>query len=167
MSVGKYMKSQAGAIALMAIFLVFFISALMITLEIMRRSDLEIVANQIRDLEAYYCAESGIEQFMNVLRTDPTTLSFSAYDTDDGSGGWDPCIENKSKGVEYKSDRYLKIFADNAKADPNYTYYHYITITSSGKSKDYTRRVKITFRRPQYSVGNNLTHQFITRWREL
>ena len=51
------------------------------------------------------------------------------------------------------------------KADPNFRYYNYIYIDSTGQTDAYTRRARAEVRRTV--LGNTTRYRQILRWREL
>ncbi|MFA6450289.1 MAG: hypothetical protein WCX65_12520 [bacterium] len=168
----RMLNNQSGSVVLMAVFLVFFISVLMITLELMRLSDIEIISNHIEDMQTYYCAEAGIEYEIRRIRNanaNPATRAANVAcptttrqnDCSDNRGsvntGWTYRIQDKS-----------------FKADPNYTYCNYEIFTSigckgsfgaGGCSGQFARSVQAIIRRTNQST--NLRYIQVIRWREL
>ena len=159
-------NNERGSVILMAIFIIFFASALMITLEVLRLSDLEIISNQIEDMEAYYCAESGLEANIWRIRTFP--LFFpprfnAAYNNTFASAA---C----TSGAPVNTGWTYQVSMRTYKADPHVDvrFYHYIDIISTGTTDAYSRRVRVQARR--IWRGKNIhSYRFlqIRRWREL
>ncbi len=142
----------------MAVFIILFISALMITIEAMRLSDLEMITNHIEDLEAYYCAEAGAEygiwwsrgSGLSITRQrqrGPRTLAC----TNGGSitnTGW-------TFTTTYQTQR----------GDPNINLFNKIHILAIGNTDAFTRRVEVQVHRPSY--GGRRRIRQIRRWRDL
>lgn len=172
----KSMRSpggERGSVILMALFLVFFISALMITVELLRLSDLETITNQVEDMQAYYCAEAGIEY----------AIWLSRYSQQGPAAAWWPstgaAVVNQTLGPFSCTDNgtvttgwRFTISVSNKKADPAIGYYHYFSVTSTGTTGVagaagvFTRRVRADIRRPILPTLYE-TYQQIRRWREL
>lgn len=152
-------NSQSGSVVLMAIFLVFFISVLMISLELLRLSDLEVITNHIKDMEAYYCAEAGIEYYIYRSRR-PGFFPAANAATAINEAAPSACITG--------STRTYQVYFTTTKADPNIRFYHKIHITSTGTTSGYSRRVHANMRRNWIapSVGSTDFIQ-INDWREL
>jgi hypothetical protein len=169
---------EKGSVILLAIFLMFFISALMITVEMLRLSDTEDITNQIEDMQAYYCAEAGIEftiwrsrnsQFNAAAAWYPSVSALANTTT-----GPFACTDNGGvPGWWVNTGWTFTITVQNSKPDPARGYYHYYSVTSSGATGTFTRRVRADIRRPE-SPENNCepgvdcrSYQQIRRWREL
>jgi hypothetical protein len=168
----RHLKNERGSVVLMAVFLVFFISILMITVELIRLADTEALSNHIEDMQTYYCAEAGIEFQIRSIRnanTNPQTRAFGvgcpsttiSLDCTNGKGtvdtGWKYKLQDKSD-----------------KADPNYTYcnYDYMTgigckgsFVSGNCSGQFSSSVRALVKRTNQS--SNLRLIQIIRWREL
>jgi hypothetical protein len=166
------LKNESGAVVLMAVFLVFFISVLMITLELMRLSDVEIISNHIEDMQTYYCAEAGIEYEIRNIRNlnanpivrapgvaCPSTTVQLDCSADKGyvDTGWQFRIQDKAE-----------------KADRNYTYCNYAYLTGTGCkgtfgaggcNGQFSRSVRALVKRTNQST--DLRQLQIIRWREL
>lgn len=169
---------ERGAVILMALFLMLFISALMITVELLRLSDLEIITNQVEDMQAYYCAEAGIEYMIWRSRTfqaitPPWPSTTAAKDNVQWpgplAGGAFSCTDN---GTVTTGWRFI-IYYSNYKADPALgNWYHYFSVTSTGTTGVagaagvFTRRVSAEIRRPILPILY-VTYQQVRRWREL
>ena len=168
-SVKKLFKSESGSVALMAVFLVFFISILMITLELMRLSDIEIVTNHIENMQAYYCAEAGIEYEIRGIRNaaaDPPVApgcSSSTVQLD--------CSLNKGT---INTGWTFKMTDISRRGDPNYSYCNYDYIQSLGCkgafvagacSGTFSTSVGALVKRTNQST--DLTYIQVIRWREL
>ncbi|HOO56008.1 MAG TPA: pilus assembly PilX N-terminal domain-containing protein [bacterium] len=157
-------KAQKGSVILMAIFLVFFISVLMITVELMRLSDLEIVSNQIEDMQAYYCAEAGIEQMLWLIRSSSNLV-----------GGWPSKMGSQNLTVQsecnpdaisdYDTDWNYIVNVSNGKMDPDYLYYNAVYIVSTGYTNRFKRAVRAELRRTIYSATPRYIQ--ILRWCEV
>lgn len=163
---------QKGSIVLLAIFLALFIAALMITVELLRLSDTETVTNHIEDMQAYYCAEAGIEYEILILR------NANANPTVRAAGVACP---STTRLVDCSNDRgfvdtgwYFRYTDQTDKADPNFTYCNLSIVTSTGCKGSFAgtactgtfkRSVRAEIRRTNRS--NNLRYVQILRWREL
>jgi len=182
-------RSERGSVILMAMFLAFFISALFICIELLRLSDLEDITNQIEDMQAYYCAEAGIEyaiwksrysQYRSICPPaagafwPATNAEVTVTENWTGEGGVAGCTDNGA----FTSQGSFTIVVQTKKADPNYGYYHYFYVTSTGRNKKasdpgaFTRRVRAQIRRPRTPecgnpAGTYATYQQIRRWHEL
>ena len=157
----KQNRSQRGSVVVMAIFLAFFVAVLMISLELLQLSDLETATNQIKDMEAYYCAEAGVETmiflwrvgFVGVPSTNPYSATFGPF----------TCAFSGAA-----TTRTTTFDVWTSKADPNIDYYHYINIDSIGNTSNYSRKVFTSLRRTWLVAGlPDTRYMQIVRWREL
>ncbi|HOY62079.1 MAG: hypothetical protein BWY28_02890 [bacterium ADurb.Bin236] len=160
---------QSGSVILMTMFIIFFLAALMITVEMLRLSDLEDVTNQIEDMQAYYCAEAGIEYFLNLHRFNNNVppLNFAA----DVTLPQLPCTSGGGFGnstwtyqVRYYNSKACKRDL-NANGSPDSPYYNLLHVISTGRTTRFTRRVRADIHRP--SEGAYIDSVEIRRWREL
>lgn len=137
-------KNQKGSVVLMAIFLVFFVTTLMITLELVRLSDLEIITGHIKEMEAYYCAEAGIEFYIYSYRRNTALLAREP--------ALPPAAINPPAALCITTvpatTRTYQASITTTKADPNVSFYHYVHITSTGTTGGFKRRVKVDYKRP-------------------
>ena len=168
-------NSERGSVVLMAVFLVFFISVLMITIEMMRLSDLEIITNHIEDMQAYYCAEAGIEYQIRKIRNDKAQPATAAPGVACPTNPWparDCILGNVGNGEN--PGWWFKFEDRSEKADPNYIYCNYEYITSIGCkgafvagvcSGTFARSVRAVVKRTNQS--KDLRYIQIIRWREL
>ena len=140
----KHTSNQHGAIILVALFLVFLIAVLSISLSMLHRSDLDTVTNQIEDLTAFYCAEAGIERAHYYVRSQPNWPPGNPYN----GTPWDKqnCITNA--GMVNAGSKYT-VQISEYRADPNDNQiFHYVQITSTGVSpKGYERTLRVVIRR--------------------
>lgn len=136
--------NQRGAIILVALFLVFLIAVLMISLGMLHRSDLEIVTNQIEDLTAFYCAEAGIERAHYFVRSQPNWPPGNPFN----GTVWNKvnCVTNA--GMDASGSKYT-VQVSEYRADPNDNQiFHYVQVTSTGVSpKGYERTLRMVIRR--------------------
>jgi len=154
-------KSQRGSVVVMAIFLAFFIAILMITLEFLQLSDLEITTNQIKEMEAYYCAEAGVEMFIFLWKSGFVGIPDNAY----FSANFGPFTCAFSGAA---STRTTQFRAYNSRVDPNIPYYHRIHIDSTGNTEGFSRKVYAHYRRVWLYPGQPDERYFqVQRWREL
>ncbi|HOX28360.1 MAG TPA: hypothetical protein PLQ76_04305 [bacterium] len=158
-------KGREGSIILMAVFIVIFIAALMITVEIMRLSDLEMVTNQIEEMQAYYCAESCVEYsiWQTRLNINSPATNFSQT-VNFPSMNCVLCVGGCSVTTGWTCSATVQ----NAKADSNplFTYYNILYITGTGQTTHFTKQVRADVRRVILSTTTP-NYQQILRWREL
>ena len=147
-------RNQQGSTLLIALFLIFLIAVLMISLSMLHRSDLEIVSNQIDDLAAYYCAEAGIERTIYEIRKFAFAPNWPpGNNTAPGVTVWnnEPCVTNTTQGMVDKSSTYTVVVVED-KADSSVpgNRYNYVWITSTGATaapRTYQRTLRVLVRR--------------------
>ncbi len=153
-------RQQSGSVILMAIFVVFFASVLMISLELFRLSDLESATSHIREMQAYYCAEAGVEHYIYVVRSLAAFPSLTAAQTS-------PLYASTActSGGAYPSIGTYRVQVSNGLADSTMTdFYHYVHIKSYGTAYNTTRVIQATLRRSW--KGTPKDYQ-ILRWHDL
>ncbi len=159
-------SGERGSVILMAVFIIFFAGALMITLEMMRLSDLEIISNQIEDMEAYYCAESGLEY--NIWRIRAFPLFFPPRFNARYSNTFPQAACTSGAPVTTGWKYQVSMSTYKADTNANVRFYHYIDIISTGTTDAYTRRVRAQVRRIWSGFAiNDYRYIQIRRWREL
>ncbi len=163
---GKHIGNENGSIVLMALFLVFFISILMITIELMRLSDLESVTNMIKDMEASYCAEAAIEYGLYTSRNNPAWPSIVLpVDMTLGPVDCAPGAPPPASDINIDTGWTFTLRVQNGKADSTYPIYNYIYFTGKGITDVYTRRIRAEIRRTNQSVTQR--YYQIRRWQDL
>lgn len=159
-------SGERGSVILMAVFIVFFAGALMITLEMMRLSDLEIISNQIEDMEAHYCAESGLE--FNIWRIRAFPLFFPPRANAPYSNTFPSAACTSGAPVNTGWTYQVQMSTYKADTDANVRFYHYIDIISTGSTDAYTRRVRVQARRIWFGFAlSDYRFLQLRRWREL
>ena len=160
MKIKRLKDREKGSVIIMAMFIIFFIAVLMITIEVMRLSDLETITNHIEDMQAYYCAEAGVEYgiwWTRGVAWPPITIYTSAGPVTltcvKSPGGFE------STGWTYSTSLYT------SKADSNANLYNLIHITGTGQTDRFTRRVRAHVHRTAY--GGTRRYREIRRWRDL
>ncbi|MEW5945730.1 MAG: hypothetical protein AB1742_05990 [bacterium] len=162
---------QNGSVIVMTVFIILFGAMLFFALGLLHRSELEIVTNQIRDLQALYCAEAGVERAYYQIRlftgwppgiNAPPGIDYSWP----GEGVEPDCNQNKpifDSGATYSTN----ITEDYI--DPNYNAFRNLVIVrSTGRSRGFTRRVEAYIRRARWrsDVGNFYYSQVLS-WRDM
>lgn len=135
-------RSRKGSVIVMTMFIIFFGAMLFFALELLHRSDLEIVTNQIQDLQALYCADAGIEHAIILLRRkkqfpegNPNTGVNALKQWYGGGNPPHPCTAGSSNTYT--------VYALEEKADSNYSKkrFNYFLFYSCGTAGNFTRVV--------------------------
>jgi len=168
------MKNQKGSVIILTAFIILFGAMLFYALELLHRSDLEIVTNQIRDLQALYCAEAGIERSINNIRTFtnwPNGLAVvnGIYTWPLPEGTTTPqCNANTNL---FASSATFQTNISETYIDPNYTdYRNLVIITSTGTANGFTRRIYTHIRRARITssgLGGLYYYSQVLRWDDL
>ncbi|MFH1537630.1 MAG: hypothetical protein ABIH66_01635 [bacterium] len=150
----------------MTVFIIFFGAMLFFALELLHRSDLEIVTNQIYDLQAMYCADGGIERSLAIARfKSPWPSDSPGEKYNDGTVAIDwpgpdgTSVECTSDTTETSIGTYT-VFILEEQVDPNIpddndsTNYNLLTITSCGTVGNFTRAVEAVVRRTLNEAGS-------------
>jgi len=166
MRIGRHIRNENGSVVLMALFLVIFISILMITVELMRLSDLESVTNMIKDMEASYCAEAAIEYGLYTSRNNPAWPSTAAaVDVTLGPVDCAPGGPPPASNIDIDTGWTFTLRVQNDKADPNFPLYNYVYFTGKGITDVFTRRIRAEIRRTNQSTTPR--YYQIRRWQDL
>jgi hypothetical protein len=162
-------NSERGSVILLTIFIILFGAIILFALQLLHRSDLEIVTNQIRDLQAHYCAEAGIERSIERLRQvpgwPPGSPSTGASPINwGGSDGETPACTTESPNTSIGT---YSVYIAESRMDSNFTAcYNLLTITSVGTAYGFTRRVRALIRRTCVQTGGTYYAQVLS-WQEL
>lgn len=142
---------QRGAVIIVVIFLVVLIAVFMIGISLVHRSDLETVSNQIEDMQAYYCAEHGIERaYLKII----DKAKWPTTGEPENTTVWTdkPCYDSTDNvpPITDTGDTYT-VQVSETRGDPNDTTgnYNFIWVTSSSTihNSRFKRSIRALFRR--------------------
>ncbi|MEW6203637.1 MAG: hypothetical protein AB1546_16820, partial [bacterium] len=157
------------SVILLTIFIILFGAILFYALQLLHRSDLEIVTNQIRDLQAYYCAEAGIERAIERIRQVPNwpagnpNNGAAAISWPGGDGATPDCTTDSPNSTIGT----YTVYIEESRMDPSYTAcYNKLTITSVGTAYSFTRRIRAVLRRTCVQTTGTYYTQILS-WEEI
>lgn len=156
----------------MALFIILFGAAIFLGLEILHRSDLEAVTAQILELQAYYCAEAGVERAIYEARSNRNWPTKNGTVTWVGGEGDTPACTLQEGAGDPASHGTYTVSITRSQVDSNwanwcFNNYTLLTIDSTGVigGGRFTRRVRAKVRRSCFPANGSFTQ--ILSWEEL